>query len=70
MTVEEEKADHFFKKFKIDFDKWDCDNTIPEDNCAKNRLTLLRTKHLPTHESEIVRDVYAAKCNQYSKNKK
>ncbi len=67
MTKKEEKVNQFFEKFKTDFDAWDCNDT--DKICKENRLTLLRTKHLPKHESELVRDLYAAKCDQYSNSK-
>ncbi len=65
MTIEE-KANYFFQKFRTDFDNWDCEtNNRTDENCAENRLTLLKLKYLPKEENEKLRDLYSILCDEY-----
>lgn len=66
MTIQE-KANYLFQKFQVDFDNWDCEtNNVTEQNCAENRLNLLKIKYLRREENEKVRDFFSMLCDRYS----
>lgn len=60
----QEKAKYLFKKFKVEFDKWDCSSDTSKETCIYNRLTLLKLKFLP--QNERVAAIYSRLCDEYS----